>query len=113
MKTTTKTNFDYFFFGRFGGHNEYYAFGLTYDDCKEVLWRMYERNCKRCNYEITENDRQTFEEEIFISEFHGFDILNGFGFNTSDNGERLYKIIERGINPVERDLVTATEYSGR
>lgn len=104
-----KTNFEYFFFGRFGAYEEYYAFGLTYDDCKDVLWRMYERNCERNGYEPTEEDRKTFEEEVYISEFHNFNILNGFGFNTSDNGERVYKVIERGINPTEKDLVTATE----
>jgi len=108
-----KANFEYFFFGRFGAYEEYYAFGLTRDDCKEVLWRMYERNCERNGYEITEEDKQTFEEEVYISEFHNFNILNGFGFNTLDNGERVYKVIERGINPTERALVTATESRGR
>ena len=105
-----KTYYEYFFFGRFGAYNEYYAFGLTYDDCKDVLWRMYERNCKRNGYEVTEEERQTFEEEVYISEFHGFDIINGFGFNTQDGAERLYHSITRGLNPQEKDIITATEY---
>lgn len=107
--TQRQSTFDYFYFGRFGAYNEYYAFALTRDDCKKMLLDMYKKNCKHNDYELTEEDLQTFEEEAYISEYKGFRFVDGFGFNTSDNGERLF--VANPINPNE-PIITATESKG-
>lgn len=107
--TQRQNTFDYFYFGRYGAYEEYYAFALTKDDCKKMLLDMYKKNCEGNGYELTGEDLQTFEEEVYISEFKGFRFVDGFGFNTLDNGERLYKA--NPSNPNE-PIITATESKG-
>lgn len=101
-----QNTFDYFYFGRFGAYEEYYAFALTRDECKKMLLDMYKKNCESNDYELTDEDLRTFEEEVYISEFKGFRFVDGFGFNTLDNGERLFRA--NPLNPSE-PIITATE----
>ena len=105
MANNNQNTFTYFYFGRYGAYENYYAFALTKDDCKKMLFEMYKKNCEGNGYELTEEDIQTFEEEVYISEYKEFRFVNGFGFNTLDNGERVFR--PNPLNP--KQIITATE----
>ena len=77
----------------------YYTIALGYCDAQNIL--KYEGN----GYELAEEDIQTFEEEVYISEYKEFRFVNGFGFSTLDNGERLFR--PNPLNPEQ--IITATE----
>ena len=100
------TRYECFFFGQWGGYEEYYAFGLTYEDVYNTLWEMYIRNCDYNDYEPTEEDKETFNDEVWIQEFRGVNIINGFGFNTKNSG----KLYHRDYNHLTKNhnLITFT-----
>lgn len=65
-----------FYFGRFSAYEDYYAIGESKAKVKAILWKMYVWNCYD---KPTKEDKQTFEEEVWIEKIEG---VQSFGYNT-------------------------------
>lgn len=65
-----------FYFGRVSAYEDYYAIGNSKKEVKDILWKMYSFNFYG---KPTEEDRRTFEEEVYIEKIEG---VQSFGYNT-------------------------------
>lgn len=96
MTTTGKM-----YVGQFSSYEEYYAFGSNYADVKDLLWRMYRRNCDT----TTAEDRRIFEDEVYVQVLEGVNAPETtYGFNTYDSG-RMFGLKNNRLVDIEGTTV--------
>jgi hypothetical protein len=100
MATTGKM-----YVGQFSSYEEYYAFGSNYADVKDLLWRMYRRNCDT----VTADDKRIFESEAWVQVLEAMPAPEvTYGFNTYDSG-RIFGLKNNRLIDLEGTTVTEEE----
>ena len=77
------------YFGRYGCYEYYYAFGNNPEEVKQLLWKMYNRNCYD---KPTKEDKETFEEEHYIKAVELPTVEKSYGYNTADGCDRIFTL---------------------